>query len=170
MGLKIYKALGYGITNFQVPEDWEEVVMERAYHTNLKELITFCSEQKGRILTFSKSDPRFAAGLLSTLHLEGKDYLTPIGNLITHDSEFGIPGVILFTPINSSDWKRADDTLDYYDEAQRGSNDPRLVEIKGGIHPYSAGQPPPDIYGLLLWLGLEHLAPELKEYLYVWWG
>jgi hypothetical protein len=93
-----------------------------------------------------------------------------LGPCILYDEEMGMPHVlVLIPPGERHKWSRTDDVIDYYQETVlHRTSEPRVDVLNFGIHPYSKGEPPPEIYGLLLWLGLKDL--KLQELLYTYWG
>ena len=60
-------------------------------------------------------------------------------DFFTWDSEDGLPGVIVLTPITGTQWKRNDDQIDYYEEVNKGFVSPEAhVEILDiPLHPYN---------------------------------
>jgi hypothetical protein len=97
-------------------------------------------------------------------------------DLVAYDSEMGVENAIVLIPIAYAlEWRRYDDAIDYHEEVGNALIDSehsttRLVDLKCYLYPFLKGKPPADVYGLLLWLRQEKLAPSLTEMLYVWWS
>lgn len=175
MGVWINKVLGYGVTDFTLPENWEEDVMARAGKFPLRNFYAYCLSIQEEIQKLSSLRPEVnemaLVGFREFLKSHYPSMHMSIADLISFDFEGGVPGTILFIPAERSlSWNRSNNPIDYYEETLRASAEPRVSELTIGIHPYDKGQVPPDVYALLIWLGLERLAPNLKELIHVWWG
>jgi hypothetical protein len=55
---------------------------------------------------------------------------------VTHDAECGMGEVLLFSPIDSPDFYRCDDTIDYYESGCQIDNHVRCLTKHCGIYPY----------------------------------
>ena len=82
------------------------------------------------------------------LHMKDHNKNTHFEYKFIYDQEFGDPSVMLFIPIDTLNWSRYDNTIDYYDH--HGDDlEPQVKDIShyGGIFP---------------WLGMEHIPGSPK--------
>lgn len=171
MGIRIRKVLGYGVQDFKSPElagilDREESILD---------FVSFCKEQKDLL---EVKHPITSSLAMSFTLLEDKDLENYfVYNIINHDDEFGIPGVMVMIPpewYNHNEvesWYRHDNIIDYMEETTIYPDaEPRVVELNYGIYPYSKGEVPLILKALCRYINQEDLYTRLKEMLYVYWA
>lgn len=174
VGIKIHKSLGYGVQNFVPPSSWEET-REQIAHCSLKEFGKWFEEN----LTLIRGDVRESTAkvdlyLFKALLLEipkkvarGRDLL----HYVVFDNEFGLEGILQLIPPCYLNWRRYDDTLDYYEESPNAEpSAPRYVELSHGIYPFLDNETPMIVKGLATYLGIPEIIPNLKPSVYVYWG
>ena len=62
-----------------------------------------------------------------------------LSNCYQYDSEFGLPEVIIFQPIDQPEWQRYDDMIDYYEYAyERAGVYPAVKVLDQPLYPYDS--------------------------------
>jgi hypothetical protein len=149
MGLRIYKAIGYGIDNLKYRKvkgecrsmtdprvNWDKLRTRQneENNTSLAHFWDWAKHNQELLTTwiareqlFWNVDPaKWAAGeakyaVQQLRDLQGKrDFDHPLYQCVKHDEEFGLPEVMLIIPPNCHDWVRYDDTIDYEEEKAAG--------------------------------------------------
>jgi hypothetical protein len=172
MGIRIHKSLGYGVKNFVATSDWEET-WERIYNLPLKDFTKWL-ESNLDLIGVSEQKARLDLLLFKALLREAPKRISRgarLGDSIIFDDEFGIKGVLQLVPPGYYNWRRDDDTIDYYEETP-GSEpcEPRYRELSHGIYPFSEGEIPVVVKGLAHYLGIPEIIPDLKASVYVYWA
>jgi len=140
MGIRIKKVLGYGIANLQCDEDGE--IIDERINPDWEEE-RFGKTFKG-YLEFARAEQERRPRAYGDLHISGdgdKCFRVPrpeLYNFVTFDSEFGLPNVLVLTPITGKEWIRYDDQIDYYEERVHGYWDltPHFDVIDTPLYPY----------------------------------
>lgn len=136
MGIRIYKAIGYGLTD--VAHADYEIVDSRINDESfllgsdippVEDYIAFVE----RTTSDDDFDARLETGLLK--HQTGES--VDSSKLCIWKSEYGLPNVLLLQPFGCPEWRRYDSPIDYEEEAIRGlTMEYRAERLLGGIHPY----------------------------------
>lgn len=172
MGIRVHKAIGYGLRPFEAPKDFQDLI-SNAYDTTLGDFAEWCKENEDRILSFVPEEDRGRRMLFSKVDvtpLNKGHFDEPLGSRIIYEDEFGFQDVLLLQPIAHDDWKRLDSTIDWVEESHFHKAENRFEFVDMGLYPHDRGKPPLSVAAMLLWLGLEKHWPDLKEALYVYWG
>lgn len=82
---------------------------------------------------FTYSDHSFFMNDIHTGKVNGKS----THPLMTYDGEYGNPKIMLFTPIDTPDWYRSDDSIDYY---MHESTENEVIDLSNrcGIYPFTS--------------------------------
>ena len=152
MGIRIQKQLGYALTDFKYSKSKWEATDPRV------NLDLFNGDQGealhikgGEFIDWATSNPREVESyIINVLGLDTTDALLtrmmleeippvkfPIGRMLTHSPEFGLPNVLLFQPLNSDEFTRYGDYIDTYDALVRGERKNTVEDLTeyGGITP-----------------------------------
>ena len=172
MGIRVHKAIGYGVRPFKAPKNLQDKVNE-ACEVTLGEFAKWCKEREDRILEFAPKDDRGRRMMFQRVDLRPlnkEHFKQSLVSRIDYQNEFGFKDAILIQPIAHDSWTRYDDTIDWVEETSfhQAKNRFRFVNI--GLYPHDLGKPPLVVAAILLWLGLEELWPKLHEALYIHWG
>lgn len=151
MGLRIKKALGWGITGLEYdPEDRYYIPSDS--RVNVKE---FYSRKNERLLTneswlewmtqrLAEQVPDSDAHFMYTFALhEAQNSVAQnkenVAENIIFEGEYGDTGTILVVPPGATNFRHSDDPLDYY-ESYLNENDmsPKIQTLDVGIYPWSA--------------------------------
>jgi hypothetical protein len=158
MGVRVTKAVGYGLTDVIMDgsriddprfhsERWKKC-REQSYELEDADQQLFLEERRDKLIAaFSEvnniKDSEHAA-CQYTLEVEcafqdierarERGYYCEPRSVIG-DSEFGIPGVVLFIPLNRGAWHRYNDTLDWIEETASHNQANRLVFLKRPPYP-----------------------------------
>jgi hypothetical protein len=138
MGIRIHKILGYGLTDVKV-EDYQivdERFDQKGYTSG--EITPPGKTHRQLFLNFCKE--RLEKYEYMLLHEEAlrRNREWRIYDSICFDPEYGKPEVFMISPPFSDQYSRYDDIIDYHEEAAVYLNAaPRVVEIPGGIYPWS---------------------------------
>lgn len=158
MGIRVHKIIGYGFDDVQVDKynvvdprfkpcvNDHEMIYEKS--DAFPEWIVENAEQAAYILhTIYKvpiKDAKFDLSIMSQLMKvrikEGRKYRT--NSLFIHHTEYGIPEVMMFVPIDSPDWYRYDDIIDWIEESEEHNQENRVTNLfeetsSCGIYPYT---------------------------------
>ncbi len=172
MGVRVHKAIGFGVRPFQPPKNFYDKVNE-ASDLTLEEFATWCRAHEEEILTFVPETDRGRRMMFMNVDLTPitqKHFQEPLGSCIDYEAEFGLKDAILLRPIANDGWSRYDDMLDWAEETHSHKTKNRFKFLDIGLYPHDKGKPPLTVAAILLWLGLEKLWPKLREALYVHWG
>jgi len=164
VGIRIHKIIGWGLNNivadekgkvidprinidfFQSEDYWDKADNVDAFFTwiekNEEDCVKILREveplsekiQAGNEEKAKKYDIHifWALNAGKKAEIEISDYnLYPV----TYDSEFGKKEILLFSPIDSKDWYRYDDIIDYY-ESDKQENTVKILTNSCGIYPY----------------------------------
>lgn len=177
MGIRIHKAVGYGLRNFSPPKGWQDKC-NTAYEISLEDFIKFCHNHKEKILSYTIGDR--SRTMMFEVDLDGirDDNLLnrSLGEYLLFDDEYGFSDALLFLPPGYKNWKRIDDTIDYCEEMAylrtiRDSElEPRFLPLPYGIYPHDKGKPPLTVIALALWFEIPEIIPQLTEALYLYWS
>lgn len=171
MGIRVTKAIGFGMRDFIPPVGWRE------RHTAIGEMtigdfLPWMAKHEAAIEAFAPEEAMLRRTILS---LDIDDSLgrrsDPLGHHVLWDDEFGFKDALLFIPLGQARyWHRYDDDIDWSEETQEHAGENRFVSLKGSLHPHEKGLPPLSVAALALYLGVPHVWPELQESMYVTWG
>lgn len=145
MGIRIKKVLGYGFVDLKTDE--YELADDRFNPEWVKN--RWVGEPEGKSIEeyFEYSRANYNADpeeKLFDVHLFpdiGFRHKKPeLHHFLTWDSEFGLPNVMVLTPITGLDWVRHDDTLDYYEEQANGkfNVEPHAKVLDVPLYPYDS--------------------------------
>ena len=172
MGIRVHKAIGYGVRPFQVPEGFRDLHNE-AFEVTLGDFALWCVRNKDRILSFVPETERGRRMMFTSVDLTPLNehhFEESLGSRIVYEDEGGFEDALLIQPIAHDDWKRMDSSIDWVEESQFHQQRPRFEFVECGLYPHDRGKPPLSVAAILLWLGLEELWPQLREALYVYWS
>jgi hypothetical protein len=148
MGIRIHKMIGYALTDVKV--DQYEIVDKRFNldvikrlkgeaepELNLKGYYKWVKKEVSLLTKPENYSDGRTLELQITNNLKGK--AGDIYHHIIHDAEYGHPNVFCIIPLESADWNRHDDFLDYMEETtkSRKSLEPYFKVFKNGIWPYN---------------------------------
>lgn len=135
MGTRIKKILGYGLSD--VEADGYELKDERIN----PESPLLGSEMKMKdYLTFLKGRNSFESYMERSMISQEEHDDQDLRSVLTWDPEYGVPNVLVITPLGyTGSWKRYDDSIDYAEHfmVKDASTDPVVHEITSGLFPYS---------------------------------
>ncbi len=145
MGIRIKKVLGYGFVDLKAKDG--RLIDDRFNPAWLEN--TWLAEPKGKTIKgyfeFTRAQHDAAEEhRLSDIHLfpditfrEGEPALH---HFLTWDPEFGMPEVMVLTPITGTEWVRRDDMIDYYEERARGhfGVEPYVQVLDVPLYPYDS--------------------------------
>ena len=159
MGIRIHKALGWGLTNvkegkFRIEDDRLNEEPEEGWFTESQEKFLpfiewFTKNKDGEVREIISEIDGVPAkhccpsyGLLrwaKEFSETGKIKDLPhYNNFYHHQSEYGLPHVVQFTPLDYPDWYRFDDTLDYYEAGCIAKSKVLDLTDRCGIYPYTS--------------------------------
>lgn len=173
MGIRVHKAIGYGIRKFkptlafkQRYEDFCE--MSRA---DFNEWVV---ANRPAIEALIGGEPKhhFELDILLCDNPKSWAYMKGASNVnyVLFQDEFGLKDALLIRPLTSSDdWYRYDDSIDYLEEQTKDGPRVRWKFLKGSLYPNLKGEPPPSVAATCLYLGIPEVYAQLREALYVWW-
>jgi hypothetical protein len=144
MGLRIHKAIGWGLTSLAPGEDgqadsrvnWKAEPFKYEGRTG-REYLAWLREQ---------AEVRRRNGLqwfsIDSMTLGDAEWLDkfggePVWQTVTYSPEYGLPEVLVIRPFVCTDWSRTDDMIDY--SAERLSHPDAenwWAPVRGGIHPF----------------------------------
>jgi len=145
MGIRIRRKLGYGLTDVQYDKEAWKFSDPRInassflldYETDKPDMADY------REWLETNAEDTFVEGwYFSDLDEEKCRRCRPedrLDELVTHDPEFGEPGVLLIRPLGYRDWQRYDDSIDYYDANMGVGAEPCVKLIDGGLYPFMGG-------------------------------
>jgi len=145
MGIRIRRKLGYGLTDVQYDKEGWKFSDPRInassflldYETDKPDMADY------REWLETNAEDTFVEGwYFSDLDEEKCRRCRPedrLDELVTHDPEFGEPGVLLIRPLGYRDWQRYDDSIDYYDANMGVGAEPCVKLIDGGLYPFMGG-------------------------------
>lgn len=160
MGIRIHKAIGYGLTDVKADTKKWKIIDERFNPNGYVALDCETQEEKytiegfkeylrDRIKGFEKDSEEYHEYfnchlLLRDLEKNDEKFnmrgtVAEFYQKVIYDMEFGLPNVILFIPPwGCNDWKRYDDIIDYYEPANSNENGPcdSVIPLNRGIWPY----------------------------------
>ena len=143
MGIRIHKYLGYGLTDVEC-EDAGEITDPRINTESWLlnwEADTPSLEDYAAWLAEHADDQWWERHYLASREKgcrrrrsdsDGVD----LQRLVEHHSEYGLKNVLIVLPFNMPDWRRWDDSLDYYEDQHNG--EPHVKLLDSGIYPWSA--------------------------------
>lgn len=181
MGIRVHKAVGYGLRGFEPSEE----ILERIQNddTMMRRFAVWCEEHMNEILALPVKNPKSAPFMFRTFvksyQLVGEEadrtLATYVRECVCFDNEFGLKDAILFVPPELVGlWKHYDDFIDWAEESSRwlGSDGhvDRFEQLKIGLYPNDLGAIPLSVGAVLLYYGLGDLWPKLHEALYVYWS
>lgn len=158
MGIRVHKIIGYGFDDVQT-KDYDivdprfkssindhEAIYEKceAFPEWIMENVDQAAYILHAIYKMPIADIKFDLSLMAQLMRarikEGRKYKTH--TLFTHQSEFGIPEVMMFVPIDSPGWYRYDDIIDWMEETKAHNQENRIINLfeetnSCGIYPYT---------------------------------
>jgi len=172
MGIRVHKRVGWGIDNFNTPEDFHDRYEELA-ELSTKEFIAWVISNQDEIIalvpdTTAMHNIAFGIKYLKSFVGESSRLkrLDDPHLCVGWDDEFGLEKAIIIHPLHMKNCRRYDDLIDWLEE----SNGERWKYLKKGIHPYNKGVVPVSVVATCLFLGIENIIPNLREALYVYWS
>jgi hypothetical protein len=156
MGIRIHKAMGYGLTDVQTPKGefapegdprfkldaWEEL-RERNWSLSFKDAQAHVRAREEQILEWGLAvngrEDRTARTIMLGTRLAIREPLHKEGaSSLIYDAEMGLANTMLFVPWGRYDkWQRYNDDLDWFDEVTTGANGAsRVDELKSPPYPY----------------------------------
>ncbi len=143
MGIRIKKVLGYGLVDVKTEEF--DIVDERFNPKWTKNEWVAEPEGKtiGEYFEFSRAAAESRTHRLD-LHLfkdiTFREKVPELYHFLTWEPEFGLPNVLVLTPITGTDWVRNDDMIDYYEEKVRGYHgvEPHVQVLDRPLYPYES--------------------------------
>lgn len=154
MGIRIRKMLGYALTDVVEGDtrvNWKSPLLTYEPELTLEVFLGW------KILLRSESPPEDLAAAVKTLS-EGWIYKSAERELaacVQHDSEYGLPNVLLVRPVEWKDWYRYDDTIDY---VEADDCEPHVKLLTSGIYPYNNRWMDARTSELLPWNDVAHLV------------
>jgi hypothetical protein len=167
MGIRVHKDLGYGVDNIKYKKEKHSASMDdpridREKFCDLREkasdlegakLLRWVEKEKEGLLDFHikhnpfrienpKEHVEFDIKMIRhQFERMAKDKKhTDLGRGIVYEDEFGLPNVLLFTPITCPEWRRYDDIIDYCEETYK-KDDGCVANYKflrsSGIYPWN---------------------------------
>jgi len=148
MGIRIHKAIGYGLTDVIADEDSWSLKNDPRFNPNGymfegENAFTrngFTEYINSRIEELGNED--FDQFDLLLLKRQIEPMMTELYHSVVYDMEFGNPEVILFIPPTSiKNWTRYDDMIDYYDPANHskdGGIAESVIKIDRPLWPWEA--------------------------------
>lgn len=184
MGIRVHKAVGFGLNDFKAPEGFNDRYGDLGEMT-VGEFVNWCIERQERIMRLSGNtdDGHYSTG--SSFHWElerFKDSDEALWHPVVWDPEFGLKNVILFIPLplclgGDEKWFRYNDTLDWIEETARRHQTNWCLEVeRKHLYPYYVNESPNfvlapmSVAALMLFLGIQDRIKDLKGLLYVYWG
>lgn len=173
MGMRIHKALGYGLEGFQKPEGWDDLL-----ETDSRSFRDWCSNN---FLDISMLAEKHLKTVQWTRH-SFESYLIAFrwdlipSEFIKYHSVSELvatepynKNVLLLTPPGLPDWKRRDSAIDFYEYHLNG--DPPLVrKVNRELYPYDKGAPPIILAGVCMFLGIPEVYAKLEEMILHYWA
>jgi len=177
MGMRIHKAIGFGLHNaLSLMTKKKHKAFDKACETfqemSSEELQKWVREnQKDIESLYYSCSPEGFSDIPFFLSEDPATY--DVFHRLLWEPEFGFPEAVLIRPLYGAKfWYRCNDDIDYIEE--RGDMDEtpsnRFLYLDKGIHPYPQGHPPATVAAVCLFVGLGHLFPKLRESLYVYWS
>lgn len=161
MGIRVHKAIGYGIDDLRTKPGKDEyhhavaddprydgqagrAVGERAYDMDASAFKKWCAANEARIQALSDAESPVPDRMAVKLVIMGLGDLIErkqhwnLGQSFVHQDEFGLPNVLLvIDPPSYHSWCRYDETLDWTEETDQHGSRNRVVRLRRpGIHPY----------------------------------
>ena len=158
MGIRIHKVMGWGLQDVKcndscivdprfTPEkelcgvygSYYGYVEEKIplfpkwIEENMQEVSAVVSKASGEEDGFYKQQFEFHIRLLNTAIVE-LGHKTP--DFFTHQGEYGLPKVVVFTPLDCPEWSRFDCTIDHYEAGCNSRNKVLDLTKNCGIYPY----------------------------------
>lgn len=162
MGIRIHKALGYGIADLKTAKDGEfddpridgeefSACQDALYEMDWKKFQEWLKSEKEALIQFHLGltpyprpgdDCQFEFAMMTNDKTWPKKPENPDpGSHVIWDPEFGLPNVMLFVPTSCHSWMRYDDPIDYHEftYSPKGQIN-RIKTIEGccGIFPWSS--------------------------------
>jgi len=159
MGIRVHKVLGYGLSDIKVEKyslvdprftlqggAWDYFLELLAYDIKPEEYIYWLRHD----LLKRNEEELASVGIHDTIMLrlllgeskrrkKFKNSLK-LEECLTHQSEFGFPNVMLFTPPDYlEEWVQCDSTMDWVSETYEHSQENRILALPG-IYPYNSLQ------------------------------
>lgn len=162
MGIRVHKLIGYGVQDLQFKQDTKRYTQEmtdpRINWEKLHEKMQEAYKVKGDIFLewYRSNNPAITKLAEEEWHTDEawsieldlqllevaakKNPAWSLSDCIFHDSEYGLPNVLVFVPVFHSDrWFRYDDTLDYMEETRKYAQKNRVEDLGPfGIYPFDA--------------------------------
>lgn len=145
MGIRIKKVLGYGlvdvalnedgeITDYRFTQEWKDDPWGDEHEKTIEGYMKFSKRKQEE--SEEKVLPRDIHLFPQTNFIGGKE--PRLDDFLTLDTEYGLPNVVVFTPITGTQWKRYDDQIDYYEEKANGhySVEPHVSVLDVPLYPY----------------------------------
>lgn len=175
MGIRVHKAIGYGVRKFKATPAFEQ------------RLEDFCEMGRGTFNEWVKANRRPIEALMGPDHhthfdldillmsenSKSRAYQKGVtnSNYVLFDAEFGYKDALLIRPLTSNpDWYRYDDSIDYCEEHTKDGPRNRWEFLNQGLHPHLKGEAPASVAAVCLYLEIPEVFPRLREALYIWWG
>lgn len=135
MGIRIRKVMGYGLTDVETSD--QEITDTRI---NPESPLLRCETSLKEYLKYLKGKECFEARMEESVIHDGSVTERDLHSVLTWDPEYGMPNVLVITPLGyRREWIRYDDSLDYEEHflVKDATTEPSVKEIPTGIYPYS---------------------------------
>jgi len=140
MSIRINKVLGYGLVDLDVERNGELSDDSRFNKTTCLDEDTYDGNHTENFVKFLK-EKYTNERTPSILHWVEREKINInwIHNTIIHESEFGMPDVVLFVPpMVNEDWRQHDNTISYYEETIQHEQQSHVQLLSRPIYPYES--------------------------------
>ena len=168
MGIRVHKAVGWGVNDFTPPESFDSR-LDDLVEMPTEEFVAWMTSHEDELCKRISHVPVFDARYFrDRLKLRNKaDKLPELYKCISYNDEFGDGNCILFCSLEMADTcRRYDDIVDWLEEDDKV----RWRFLEKNIYPYEKGEVPFSVVAICVFLGIEEIIPRLREALYVYWS
>lgn len=144
VGIRINKAIGYGLVDLAVNEagklvdpriNPESPLLTYGLDCTLNAFLAWLDGRDDR-------DAKFEAAAIRGVADQVPDYRLQPDRAVRYNNEYGLPNVLYLRPVWMDDWHRHDDSIDWIEETYFGPNpddqiQPRVDVLPHGIYPYN---------------------------------
>jgi hypothetical protein len=179
MGIRINKAIGYGVAMYVPTPAFIEKHSE-SYRTTLGDFVKWCGKHNDEIEALLQTVPMLRLGIEDDLmvlrNTTRADMRARLKDNILYDDMAAENdregGPLLLIPPGYPDWRRHDDPIDWVEATFRGDEGSADVyaPVNCGLFPYMKGRPPCIIAALCLWFDVPEVWPHLSEAVFTHWS
>ncbi|KKW13055.1 MAG: hypothetical protein UY48_C0005G0011 [Candidatus Gottesmanbacteria bacterium GW2011_GWB1_49_7] len=184
MERRVHKAVGFGLDDFQAPDNFNDQISALDEMT-VGEFVAWSVIYRDTIETLAGvcNDGYYRAGTSFQWELERfQNSLKDPRRSVVWNPEFGMKDVVLFIPLSvcreeGRSWYRYNDTLDWVEEAALRHKCNWCQEVSPqNLYPYyinghkGCGDTPISVAAIMLFLGIEDQIKNLKGLIYVYWA